>query len=228
MTPGRMSGNVTLRKVVSSLAPRSIAASSRWVGKPASRARTVTTTKLMLNMMWAIRIVTPLSGKNGGAPIATNRVRSEAPRTISGVAIGRKMNRLVALRPAKSWRTMASAMAVPRAVATRVESRAMTMLIVTASCSPATSKMLSHASMREALPHEVALAGRVVEAEQGHDRDRRHQVDDGEAGVDEQQVAVPEPDEPLAERRLGADHGRRRGRHQTPPAVSCSVPSRRA
>ena len=55
----------------------------------------------MLNMMWAIRIVTPLSGKNGGAPIATNRVRSEAPRTISGVAIGRKMNRLVALRPAE-------------------------------------------------------------------------------------------------------------------------------
>ena len=30
----------------------------------------MTTTKLMLNMMWAIRIVMKLSGKNGGAPIA--------------------------------------------------------------------------------------------------------------------------------------------------------------
>ena len=79
MTPGRISGKVTLRNVVSSFAPRSIAASSRWVGKPDSRARTVTTTKLMLNMMWAIRIVMKLSGKNGGAPIATNSVSSEAP-----------------------------------------------------------------------------------------------------------------------------------------------------
>ena len=74
------------------------------VGKPGSRARTVTTTKLMLNMMWAIRIVTELSGKNAravAAPIATNSVSSEAPSTISGVAIGRKMNRLVAAPPAE-------------------------------------------------------------------------------------------------------------------------------
>ena len=99
MIPGRISGKVTLRNVVSSFAPRSIAASSRWVGKPDSRARTVTTTKLMLNMMWAMRIVMKLSGKNGGAPIATNSVSSEAPSTISGVAIGRKMNRFVLLRP---------------------------------------------------------------------------------------------------------------------------------
>ena len=57
MMPGRISGNVTFQNVVHSFAPRSIAASSRWRGKPDSRARTVTTTKLMLNMMWAIRIV---------------------------------------------------------------------------------------------------------------------------------------------------------------------------
>ena len=57
----------------------------------------MTTTKLMLNMMWAIRIVTELSGKNGGAAIATNSVSSAAPSTISGVAMGRKMNRLVPL-----------------------------------------------------------------------------------------------------------------------------------
>ncbi len=57
MMPGRMSGKVTFQKVVHSLAPRSIAASSRWRGKPGSRAFTVTTTKLMQNMMWAMMIV---------------------------------------------------------------------------------------------------------------------------------------------------------------------------
>ena len=61
------------------------------------RARTVTTTKLMLNMMWAIRIVSSLRGW----PIETNIVRSEAPSTISGVAIGRKMKMFVAPRPRK-------------------------------------------------------------------------------------------------------------------------------
>ena len=60
--PGRMSGNVTFQKVVHSFAPRSIAASSRWRGKPDRRAFTVTTTKLMLNMMWAMMIVRMLSG----------------------------------------------------------------------------------------------------------------------------------------------------------------------
>ena len=56
-TPGRISGKVTFQNVVTSLAPRSIAASSRRRSKPGRRAFTVTTTKLMLNMMWAIRIV---------------------------------------------------------------------------------------------------------------------------------------------------------------------------
>src|SRR5207237_10570683 len=41
---GASSGSVTLRNVVHSLAPRSIAASSRWRSKPISRALTVTTT----------------------------------------------------------------------------------------------------------------------------------------------------------------------------------------
>ncbi len=45
----------------------------------------------MLNMMWAMRIVVSLRAQ----PSETNRVSSEAPRTISGVAIGRKMNRFV-------------------------------------------------------------------------------------------------------------------------------------
>ena len=56
----------------------------------------------MLNMMWAIRIVTKFSGKNGSLPIDTNSVSSEAPRMISGVAIGRKMSEFVNRRPRKS------------------------------------------------------------------------------------------------------------------------------
>ena len=55
--PGRISGNVTFQNVVSSSAPRSIAASSRLRLKPVRRALTVTTTKLMQNMTCAIRIV---------------------------------------------------------------------------------------------------------------------------------------------------------------------------
>jgi hypothetical protein len=55
----------------------------------------------MLNMMWAIRIVRKLVGKNGGRPIATNIVSSDAPRTISGVAIGRKIRPFVSPEPRK-------------------------------------------------------------------------------------------------------------------------------
>jgi hypothetical protein len=60
--PGRIRGKVTFQNVVHSLALRSIAASSRCRGKPCIRAFTVTTTKLMLNMMWAMMIVRMLSG----------------------------------------------------------------------------------------------------------------------------------------------------------------------
>src|SRR5262249_42961480 len=54
---GAISGSVTFRNVTHSLAPRSIAASSRWRSKPISRAFTVTTAKLMQNITCAIRIV---------------------------------------------------------------------------------------------------------------------------------------------------------------------------
>ena len=43
-----------------------------------------------------------LSGKNGGLPIETNSVSSDAPMTISGVAIGRKMIELVKPLPLNS------------------------------------------------------------------------------------------------------------------------------
>src|SRR3954451_4706306 len=108
--PGRMSGNVTFQKVAHGEAPRSMAASSRCRGNPCIRARTVTTTKLMLNMTWAIRIVWSPRGKknppvrlrNGSWDVPTNNVSRLAPRTISGVAIGMKMNRLVPVLPRKS------------------------------------------------------------------------------------------------------------------------------
>src|SRR6478609_284206 len=57
MIPGRINGKVTFQNVVSSFAPRSIAASSSRRSKPARRAFTVTTTKLMQNITWAMTIV---------------------------------------------------------------------------------------------------------------------------------------------------------------------------
>src|SRR6478752_5814775 len=61
---GVISGSVTFRNVVNSLAPRSIAASSRWRSNPISRALTVTTAKLMQNITCAIRIVQKPNGTN--------------------------------------------------------------------------------------------------------------------------------------------------------------------
>ena len=52
------------------------------------------------------------------------------------------------------------------------------MLIVTALLQPGDVEDVQPGIEAEALPDEVALAGRVVEAEQGHHRDRRHQVHD--------------------------------------------------
>ena len=49
-TPGRIIGSVTLRKILQSFAPRSLAASSTEGSKPASLDRTVITTKGMENV----------------------------------------------------------------------------------------------------------------------------------------------------------------------------------
>ena len=102
---GAISGSVTLRKVVTSFAPRSIAASSRWRSNPIRRAFTVTTTKLTMNITCAMKIVTNPSWKI--AVVFRKSVRSDAPSTISGVAIGRKMSTFVAPRPTKRCRTIA-------------------------------------------------------------------------------------------------------------------------
>src|SRR6478672_8070939 len=92
-----------------------MAACSRSSSMPASRARTVTTTKDRQNMMCATRIVQKPSCPE--SPEATKRASSEEPSTISGAAIGRKISRLEVERPAKSWRTSANAASVPRIVA---------------------------------------------------------------------------------------------------------------
>ena len=80
----------------SALAPRSCAASSRLRSKPISRERTTTTTKLMQNITWAISSVWKPSP---GAPRMMKKESSEAPMTISGVAIGTTISRFAARRP---------------------------------------------------------------------------------------------------------------------------------
>jgi hypothetical protein len=55
---------------------------------------TVTTTKLMQNIVWARMIVV----MSFGTPTARNCAANPAPSTTSGVAIGRKSKRLVAER----------------------------------------------------------------------------------------------------------------------------------
>ena len=56
-TPGAINGSVTRRNVCRPFAPRSWAASSRCRSNPINLDLTVTTTKLMLNITCAIRIV---------------------------------------------------------------------------------------------------------------------------------------------------------------------------
>jgi hypothetical protein len=79
---------------------------------------TVTTTKLMQNMMWAITMVQ----KPSGTPALRKSASSDAPSTTSGVAIGRKISRLVDARPRNRWRASANAIIVPRTVDARVAS----------------------------------------------------------------------------------------------------------
>ena len=52
-SPGVSSGRVTVRNVVSGVAPRSRAASSSRRSKPISRERTTMTTKEIENITWA-------------------------------------------------------------------------------------------------------------------------------------------------------------------------------
>ena len=131
---GAISGSVILRNVVTSFAPRSMAASSRCRSNPIRRAFTVTTTKLTMNITCAMKIVQKPSWKT--PLVLRNNVRRDAPSTISGAAIGRKTRTFVVERPTKRWRTIASAISVPSAVATSVEMIAISMDVITADRMP--------------------------------------------------------------------------------------------
>ena len=76
----------------------------------------MTTTNEMQNITWAMTMVP----KPRLTPRLRNRASSEAPSTTSGVAIGRKMVRFVAVRPRNRCRASAKAIIVPRTVATSV------------------------------------------------------------------------------------------------------------
>ena len=115
--PGKTNGKVTRRKVCHSFAYKSIAACSRRGSKDAIRALTVTTTKEMQNITWAMMVVSSEVFK----PTLMNIVRSDAPRTISGVAIGKKIKRFVVERPLNLYLPNAKAINVPKTVATKVE-----------------------------------------------------------------------------------------------------------
>ena len=86
---------------------------------PASRARTTTVTKEMLNATWAMTIV---SDAERGPPAAANRTSSEIPTTISGRDEGNVEQALHrAAGPRKRCRASASASIVPSTVAMSVE-----------------------------------------------------------------------------------------------------------
>src|SRR5690606_24236888 len=93
--PGTSSGKVTRQKAAHGEAYRSAAASSRRGSRLATRALTVTTTKEMQNMTWAITTVV----KPGRIAIDRNCARRAAPSTTSGVDIGRKIRRFASVRP---------------------------------------------------------------------------------------------------------------------------------
>ena len=68
-----------------------------------------------------------------------NSESSAAPITISGVAIGRMISRLVARRPKNSWRTSAIAISVPIAVETSIVSAASCRLLIIESFTASTA-----------------------------------------------------------------------------------------
>ena len=77
-------------------------------------------------MTWAMKIVQKPSWP--AKPPGTNRASSDEPITISGAAIGRKIDTFIVLRPSNWWRTSANAISVPRMVAMMVASKPIWML----------------------------------------------------------------------------------------------------
>ena len=95
-----------------------------------------------MNITWAMKIVpNPVKIR-----MLRKSVSSEAPSTISGVDIGRKISMFVAPRPRNWCRTIASASIVPRIVAAIVETTPISSEVMTASLIPGTESQLSQLS----------------------------------------------------------------------------------
>ncbi|CAB4598641.1 unannotated protein [freshwater metagenome] len=108
---------MTYLNVSRSFAYRSIAACSRRGSNDAIRAFTVTTTNEIQNITCAITTV-----QNPGLIRRfKNMASKDAPSTTSGVAIGRKIKRLVVFLPLNLCRPSANAIIVPKIVASTVE-----------------------------------------------------------------------------------------------------------
>ena len=183
------------RKVVHSFAPRSIAASSRWRSNPISRAFTVTTMKLTMNMTWAMKIVQKPSVKT--LVVFRKSVRSEAPSTISGVDIGRNTRMFVG---------SAAAEVVPHdgerheraehGCDERGEQADLDRLDQ-GLAQPEHRVPLDPVVERELLPDVVEATGGLVEREQDDDRDRKHQVGHDEDRVHGEQMSLDESHQPV-------------------------------
>ena len=94
-----------------------MAACSRRGSSDAILALTVTTTKEIQNITCEMTMVQKLGLTRRFKNIASN----EAPSTTSGVAIGRKIRRLVEVRPLNLYLPNANAIMVPNMVASNVE-----------------------------------------------------------------------------------------------------------
>ena len=156
-----------------------------------SRAFTVTTMKLTMNMTWAMKIVPKPSWKI--AVVFRNSVSSDAPSTISGVDIGRKTRRFVAPAPAEVVADDRQRDERPehrrdeRGEQADLERRDDGVL------DPEHRVPVEPVVEREPLPDVVEAALGRVEREEDHDRDREHQVDADEHRVDGQRVVLDEP-----------------------------------
>jgi hypothetical protein len=169
----------------------------------------------MQNITCAIAIVQNPSGVFR----LRKRVRSDAPRTISGVDIGRKIRRLVAppAEPVTHERERDHRADDGRADAgDRGDlERLLDRVPQTWNAVPVPPVLPC-----EALPRVVEASGRIVERERDHDRDRQQEIDEREQRVHRQQV-VPDAVEDAC-----ASDGTC-GRVRRHP-VSLSVPSARA
>ncbi len=177
---------MTLRNVIHSFAPRSIAASSRWRSNPINLAFTVTTMKLMMNITWAMKIVQKPSGKT--LVRFRKSVSNEAPRTISGVDIGQEDEQV---RRATAPELVADDCDRDQRAEGGCDHGREQADIDRDQHGVAQAEHgvpLQPVVERESLPDVVEATGGLVEREEDHDRDRQHQVGDDEQRIGRERV----------------------------------------